>query len=429
MSFLKHPKFLWISILLIFLVFPAAKPCCAQADKQTIIFFRYDDISGRSSTILEQKLIDLFRRHHFSFTVAVIPFVCDGDYHDPGKQGNIALSPRTVEMLRDAVKNGTVNVAMHGYSHQSMRKRKDGPYTEFSGVDYKSQEMKIIKGKRMLEEALQMNITMFVPPFNSYDLNTIRILENQGFTLLSANRFGVTKEYSSLRYLPITCELDEIREAVESAGRARIPQSAIGVMFHEFDFTDIDRKRGKISYSEFERLMDWLAARGDVRVMNIRQSADAIKDLGSRRYMENLSYYRMFKPLPNFIGKPKGIYLTSVDATREKLKVKARMVTFYLVTLFLTIALSFWQGKRFMSVSRLHLAIICGDLSAFLFLVGIYAFTPKVLGYRGEVVMIIILGNFIGFWMAYLRIINGAKNAKPESTACPGCSHERERHS
>jgi predicted deacetylase len=428
MSFLKPPNFLWIHILLIFLVFPAAKPCHAQADRQTIIYFRYDDISGRSSTFLEQKLIDLFRRHRFSFTIGVIPFVCDRDYHDPGKQGNIALSPRTVEMVGDAVKTGTADVALHGYSHQSIRARKEGGYTEFSGLDYKSQEMKIVKGKQMLEERLRIKIATFIPPFNSYDLNTLRVLEKQGFTLLSANRFGVTKEDSFLRYLPITCELDEVRKAVETAGRVPDAQAVIGVMFHEFDFFDIDKKHGKMSYSEFERLVDWLATRKDVRVLSIGQAVGAINDIGSRRYLDNWSYWRVYKLTPNFFKGPGGIYLTSTAAVREKNKVRVKVAALYLVTFILSFALSFWLGIRVLYKSRYLLPTIFAFMPVFLFLGVIYFLTPKQLGFKSGLAMVLLLGNSIGFCMIHLTLKNRTKNAKSETTACPACFHGQEKH-
>ena len=401
----SHEFFMDI-FLLILIGFPPTEKCHAQVTDLTIIFFRYDDISGRSSTVLEQKLIDLFRRHRFSFTIGVVPFICDRDYLDPGKQGNIALSPRKAEILREGVRTGTLDVALHGYSHQSIRTRKEGPYTEFSGLDYKNQEMKIVKGKRMLEEMFSKKITTFVPPFNSYDLNTIQILEHHGFRSLSANRAGVAKENSSLHYLPVTCELNEVRKAVEEAGRVHDGQSVIGVMFHEFDFSDIDKKRGRISYGEFVRLLDWLAAKRDVRVMSIEQVVGAVNDIGSRRYLDNRSYCLMFKLAPNFMWEFKELYLTSTAAKRETAKIREKVAALYLVTLSLSIALSFWLGNRWLFRFRHLLPTIFAFMLAFLLLGAIYYFTPKQLGFRGGIVMVILLGNNIGFCWSYLTLKN-----------------------
>ncbi|RQW89289.1 MAG: DUF2334 domain-containing protein [Geobacter sp.] len=419
MSFFTGKSFLLIYILFIMTVFPPIEECYAQVDRTTNIFFRYDDISGRSTTVLEQKLIDLFRRHRFSFTVGVIPFVCDRDYEDPGLQGNIALSPQKAEILRDAVKTGTLDVALHGYSHQSIRTRKEGPYTEFSGLDYKKQEMKIVKGKRLLEEIFGGKITTFIPPFNSYDLNTLQVLENHGFTVVSANRYGVAKKSSSLRYLPVTCELDEVRKAVESAGRVHDGQAVIGVMFHEFDFSDIDKQRGKISFDEFANLLDWLAARGNVRVMSIEQAVSEINDTGSRRYQDNRSYWRTFKLAPDFFVEFKKLYLSSTAAGRETTKVRAKIASLYLVTFILSIAFSFWLGNGVLRRPWHLLPTISLFMLAFLLLLARYNLTPKQLGFRGGIAMVFFLGNSIGFCRAYLTNKNRTRNTKSKTGKCP----------
>ena len=46
--------------------------------KKINIVFRYDDFSSKSDTLFEKKLINIFKANKCSFTIGIIPFVCDG---------------------------------------------------------------------------------------------------------------------------------------------------------------------------------------------------------------------------------------------------------------------------------------------------------------------------------------------------------------
>ena len=63
---------------------------------------------------------------------------------------------------------------MHGNTHQTI---KEFPRSEFLGLNYEQQFTKIKSGKLFLEEKLGTNINTFIPPWNRYDLNTLKVLE------------------------------------------------------------------------------------------------------------------------------------------------------------------------------------------------------------------------------------------------------------
>ena len=245
--------------------------------KLITVAFRYDDYSRFSNTDLEIKLIKAFQKYNIPCTFGVIPYVSDNcEVPDPGTQKVYRLSLWKASILNDAIKAGILEVALHGYSHRTIRiKAADADYTEFSGLDYNSQIKKIAKGKSLLEKMLGIRITTFIPPWNTYDTNTIRVLEELGFRTISADNAGVIKESSQLEFLPFTCDVLNLKGAVESARKISDAQPIIVVLFHPSDFLEMGRKEGKLSYQGFVELLTWVTSQKDIHVHTICESVDS----------------------------------------------------------------------------------------------------------------------------------------------------------
>ena len=175
-----------------------------QAADVTVVF-RCDDYSAASNTALEVRLIETFRQRDIPLVFGVIPFIGASDSREGSE-----LSDEKAAILREAVEAGTVDVALHGYSHQ-----KSGPWTEFAGLPYDEQVRRLSHGVTLLSEAVGVRVTTFVPPYNTYDENTLRAMEHLGFVCLSAGKTGCVGEYS-LSFLPSTCGLANARQAIES---------------------------------------------------------------------------------------------------------------------------------------------------------------------------------------------------------------------
>ena len=250
--------------------------------RQVNVVFRFDDFSARSSTDLEQHIIRLFAERKLPVTFSVIPFVCSGDIHDPTPQDLIPLSPDKAEILKTAQRQGILDIALHGYSHQT-----DGqpPYAEFAHLDYAHQVRKLSEGKKFLEDLLGASVTTFVPPWNKYDLNTLQALETLGFTTLSANRKGPGSLDSGLFFLPATCGLKHLADAISAARASSEKQPVVVVLFHEYDFKEINARRGRFTVDEFAALLDWVASQQDVRSLSISQAVETINDLSAERFL------------------------------------------------------------------------------------------------------------------------------------------------
>ncbi|WP_020586823.1 DUF2334 domain-containing protein [Desulfobacter curvatus] len=268
-----------IPVAFLFLCMIAFTACNKHsiANEQVNVVFRLDDYSACSNTDMELRIIDAFREHEACLTLGVIPYVCASDIHDPSLQDLIPLTSMKGDILKNGVNDGILDVALHGYSHQTISAER---WTEFSGLDYNTQVERLDKGRKLLEDMIDVPISTFVPPWNRYDLNTLRALEELGFSTLSAsNKLGEITEACKLNFLPYSCNLSKLRDAVKASRTSSDPQSVIVVLFHEYDFKEINEKRGSTTYQEFYELLNWLKSQRHVRLLSISQATQAISGL------------------------------------------------------------------------------------------------------------------------------------------------------
>jgi len=364
-------------------------------EKKVNVVFRYDDFSARSSTEMELRIIGTFQQNEATITFGVIPFVCVGDVHDPSPKDIVPIAPIKKNILKNGFKNGILDIALHGYSHQTNNAKKN---TEFSGLPYNSQIERLAKGKKYLESIIDAPINIFVPPWNSYDLNTLRALYELGFSTLSASKDGEATKKSKLNFLPTTCNLYEIREAVNAARSSFDNQPVIVVLFHEYDFKEIDAKRGIITYQEFSNLLNWLKSQRDVRLLSISEATKVINDVSATRFLLNKKYYRLSQLLPSSLhGESKTLYQESPIL----LKIVLRVFSFYLFIISFVAFLSFIMVLLFFPRSKfiINSSIFVSVMLTIIVL--IYTFHDMKVGFKGMMVSAVVVGISIGICLSF----------------------------
>jgi hypothetical protein len=203
------------------------------AEKQINVVFRYDDYSANSVTSAELIIIETFRNNVAPITFGVIPFKVAGDVHDPSPQDLLPLDSVKGEILKSGFEDGILEISMHGYSHQT---NSTEYLSEFAKLAYKEQVKKISAGKEFLQNITGARVTTFIPPWNTYDRNTLSVLEETGFSTLSANKKGLFPKGSDLNYLPLTCGLTELQDAIQAARKSSDSQPLIVALIHDYDF-------------------------------------------------------------------------------------------------------------------------------------------------------------------------------------------------
>ena len=361
--------------VLILLACPSSGFCDRSSENQKIIIvFRYDDYSAVSPVDCDLKIIDTFRQIGATVSLGVIPFITtdyekhlstvrlsENDSHS-SEDSVIPLTPAKVRILTDAVNEGVVDVAMHGYSHRSFKSRRR---TEFCGLDFETQFDHLSKGKEFLEQALKEPITCFVPPWNSYDKNTLRSLGALGFASISGSKLGADAPSEGFKFLPATSSLERLPSAIAESRKFHYKQPVIVCVFHPLDFREVDKDRGVITFSEFSGLINTLAAQDDISVLSLSQAMKAV-DAGVEHFRSNkrITILSAFVPAQLRSGLS-DLYLTQ---STELSHVMTTLTIFYFI-IFLLLSLSVILCKKwvFPRLNRVLVIIIhYGVLAAFL---------------------------------------------------------------
>ena len=363
----------------------------AREQKEITVVFRFDDPSATSCTEIEEKLITAFRRHNMRCTFGVIPFV---------SQELLPLTPIKVRMLHQAVQEGVLEIALHGYSHQNNGLRK-GVSSEFAGLDYEEQLRRIKQGRQFLEEKLLTPVAVFIPPWNSYDSNTVKALEQLEFQCLSADLFGFAGLSNSLEYLPITCGPWNIKDTIEAARKTPDPAPCVAMLFHEFNFKEVNNQKGKITYDYFLDMLAWLSVQKDVNVKSVGQ----VRNKGTERYLENQKIARAIRFLPEQFRYKLSpvIFFSSAEVRNARVRCCTLISVFYATVLLISGILSFLLGSILFSRARV-VSNLCLPLGIVLLLGGsIYTFHDLSFCWKGIVGIVAVFGYCVGICGANLR--------------------------
>ena len=111
------------------------------------------------------------------------------------------------------------------------------PICEFIGLSYYQQYLLIKKGKEYLEKELGINIYTFIPPWNTYDKNTLRVLEKLNFANISnALNNKMPTIISDINYYPFTSSLKDFNLLCGSNKKSNSINAI--VLFHAYDFCE-----------------------------------------------------------------------------------------------------------------------------------------------------------------------------------------------
>lgn len=199
------------------------------------IAFRIDDM-GIDNFNFYRKIIPIFNKYHIKLTIATVP----KGFNDQITGGMV--TPDDISFLKYYIDKGIVEIAQHGYSHNSNYSSRS-IVSEFYGMNLERQRFDILNGKCILENIFATKISTFVPPWNSYDNNTVNIIVASGFTCLSAARFGTTANNSDgISYIPYTITYDRLQNALDDVNEDIengniVNGDIIVVMLHSYDFT------------------------------------------------------------------------------------------------------------------------------------------------------------------------------------------------
>jgi len=282
--------------------------------RETRVVFRLDDVSASSDHAVEQILFETFFESGIPLTVGAIPFLCDGDVHDPAAEGELPLPQEKLAFLAERRARGGLEVAQHGCSHQV--RSGVGYRTEFCGRPVSEQRAVIARGKALLEGYFPVN--SFIPPWNSYDEATLQALAELGFEVLSADVFGPLRAAGGLQFLPSTTSLGQLSRALEAAGNARASRAVIVVLLHAYDFRESGSARATMAAGELKDLLEALPRDSGFRFLTLEGCAAEGGGYSAGALRRARQRARIARHLPSFVRRafaPEGVALYSKDRT------------------------------------------------------------------------------------------------------------------
>lgn len=251
------------------------------------LVFRLDDYSAISDSEFENKLLSLMDKYNVPCTFGVVPFVYEDEW-DPSPQVEHPLTQEKIDLIKPFVEKGLVEVALHGYHHHTQKIRLNGHIPgEFYGIPIEQQFNMIKRGKGFLEDAFSYDVTTFIPPWNTYDENTLIALEQNGFRCISTGpRFGPVSQGEKLAYIPALCKLSKTKDVLEELQLLNESSASVVVWFHQYELAEIypTKTNDHLTFGFLESLFFWITQNQNITIKTLAQAVTGDKIYHKRRY-------------------------------------------------------------------------------------------------------------------------------------------------
>lgn len=311
--------------------------------KKIYVVIRYDDCSARSSTALESKIIKALKERNMTATIGVIPYIRKNDGYTANNREGIPLTAEKIKIFKAAADSNILEIAQHGYSHDNVlalqQKHNTNPIrSELIGLSY-AEQLKIIGGgKAALEKWFGRKVTTFIPPYNTYDKNTVRALATLGYKTHSGgiDYYYPVNNAPELRQIPATTSFPVLEEAVSTARHSGDYSPLLVILMHPEDFIEINEDTAKLTVADLNKKLDWLQAQKDVKIISVSKAAEILPDLGPGRLNANNQARTESAIVPGFL-RPNldNVYFSTSEI--QKLELNKNLATslyFLIIALF-----------------------------------------------------------------------------------------------
>jgi peptidoglycan/xylan/chitin deacetylase (PgdA/CDA1 family) len=211
--------------------------------KKIIVAFRNDDIQRYVPTHAQQGLFNLFKENGIKQTYAIVPFETD-----------FTRNNELMDYLQALLKQGLAEIALHGYAHANLGTTT--LKTEFLGQPLQAQTRKISEGKEYLEKVFGQKIITFIPPFNSYDLNTVQALKKNNIQVLGSSVYYHYPYQEDMTIInPNQLLIDPTVRDIQLAEHYG-PELSIFIFYYHSYMADIYRSDDY--YGQIQKLIDYI---------------------------------------------------------------------------------------------------------------------------------------------------------------------------
>jgi len=373
----------------------------SNPDTRTRIVFRFDDYILEPD-IISDSIIYIFNKHKIPLCVGIIPYNKEGILYNN-------LNPGQLAALKGWIRKNEVNIALHGYNHDDNKLNegsllKKPGLSEFVSLSFNDQLGKIRRGKNAIDSLLNTNITIFIPPFNSYDDNTLKVLDSLKFKIISASIDGSSGS-GKISYIPYTIsDLNELPGIIRSN---KNDNSAIIVVLHLYSFAGeyAGGMSTPVRISHLDTLLSWI---NDQRGL----IATDFSTLGSSEVFDNERFdlnstnkNMLIKTLNQLKIYRYGVFGTTEYLRKQKSVFGVLNILFHIVLFVSVYYAAILAGKMVRSYKMLRIFLVT------LFIIGIMGVLYKALNSHsltGYLVLLTVVS--ISFCLGMIRGNNLSSN-------------------
>ena len=252
--------------------------CTMKPDRAIAVnvVFRYDDVALKGGSTrrdaLDLKVMNLFEREGVPLSVAVIP----DDMRELEKTQELqgaAGASESLLMPFILAHRDLIEVCQHGYCHR--RTASSRRPSEFAGRPAADQRLDIEKGRALLAAAGISDISVFIPPHNTFDQDTLDAMAAAGFRAMSAGEslYGASTQ-NGFAFVPALTGLWGVADVELVSQRVREPAFFI-VLFHNYNLKEWGDSRANMSLDELEMLLHRFKRVPNISFLTISQAIAA----------------------------------------------------------------------------------------------------------------------------------------------------------
>ena len=258
------------------------------------VVFRYDDVFLKGGSVerdnLDLKVMNLFVSKGVPLSVAVIPGEMRESEMSPEVPGD-SVGSESLVMPFILAHRDLIEVCQHGYCHRLAGTSE--METELAGRPAAEQQLDIEKGRALLSAAGMPDVSVFIPPHNTFDQSTLDALSAAGFRAMSA---GATlhgaRTGDGFAFVPSLTGLWGVTDAPGLSHNIRDIAFFV-VLFHNYNLKERGDPRFDMSLRELEMLLERLKREPNISFLTISQAIAAAPEQFSMNTFRAHSVHRL----------------------------------------------------------------------------------------------------------------------------------------
>ena len=253
-----------------------------MAKSSVSVIFRYDDLDlsteGRSPReTFAAAVVKVFVDAGAPLVLGTTPSP-RGDFAMIEPENDVTWDAAGLPSLPDMVKAhpDLLEVTLHGYTHEDLGRAAKGR-SEFEGQPIDEQRRRIRQGIEAFQKQWGFRPRTFVPPYSTFDENTVRALRDEGIDILfGGDVFPDRTRCDGIPFVPSLAHLYDVEDVVRAVCASE-SSAVVALCFHRYNLKDW-RADGHLTLAQLAEMLDRLSAMQGVALARCCDVVDRAPD-------------------------------------------------------------------------------------------------------------------------------------------------------